>query len=106
VARTALLGGDEQLFRAREALAQVLGLQGQAGVASTFDVRGLVDDVGGSCSVVAHSERDDVVAARKAAQQARGSRDQTLWGYAPRFDLTTSAAALTSDHASSTPASW
>lgn len=95
VARTALLGGDEQLFRTREALAQLLGVEGQAGVATTFDVRGLVDDVGGSCSVVVRHERDDVVSARKAAEQARGSRDQTLWGYAPRFDLTTSAAALT-----------
>jgi outer membrane protein TolC len=95
VARTALLGGDEQLFRAREALAQLLGLEGQAGVATTFDVRGLVDDVGGTCSVVARNERDDVAAAHEAAQQARGSRDQTVWGYAPRLDLTTSAAALT-----------
>ncbi len=96
VARTALLGGDEQLFRSREALGQLLGFDGQAGVVAGFDVAGLVDDIqGDGCTRITAQQRDDIAAAQKQVDLAQASRNQSVWGYAPRLDLNTSAAALT-----------
>ena len=96
VARTSLISGDEQLFRAREALGQLLGFEGQAGVATDFDVKGLVADIkGDGCTEITAEQRDDIAAAQKQVDLSIASRNQSLWGYAPRLDVTTSAAALT-----------
>jgi outer membrane protein TolC len=101
VARAAVLAGDEQLFRARESLGELLGSNTQEGVAANFDVHGLTDDVRTSCTDVHSADgsdgdaRDDVRSARAQAESARKSQAQTLWGYAPRLDVVSNAAALT-----------
>lgn len=96
LARSSLIAGDEQLFRSREALGQLLGFDDQAGLAGDFDVKGLIDDIkGDGCTAIDKDQRDDVAAAREQLALNEASRNQALWGYAPRLDLTTSAAALT-----------
>ncbi|MCP3064143.1 TolC family protein [Myxococcus sp. K38C18041901] len=64
VARGALVAGDEQLRRTREALGLALGFGEPLGVDPSFDLRGLVDDTRRDCAALENlDERADLVAA-------------------------------------------
>jgi outer membrane protein TolC len=107
LARQSLIAGDEQLRRTRESLGQTLGEDGEVGVAASFDLGGLGDELVERCEVLQDGAlRDDIVAARARLEAAEASRDQALWGYLPRLDLSTSAAALTTDPGPGRLATW
>lgn len=90
IAREAVVSGDEQLIRAREALGLALGLDHEAGVSASFDVTGLVEDSLAQCRRIdTLAERADLAAARAQVESARKSRLQALAGYYPKLELTT-----------------
>lgn len=105
VARVTLLAGDEQLMRTREALALLLGLPGQAGVAPGFSLDGLVAETEKRCKPLGESERADVRAAKAGVEAAKSAKREAASGYLPTLDLTTNAFA-SADPENRNAASW
>ena len=96
VARSALITGDEQLRRTREALGLALGIDGEVGVVPEFVLDGLVAQTHQACRPLAHDElRPDLVAAREQVEAAAQSRAQAAAGYLPRVDLASNIGAFT-----------
>jgi outer membrane protein TolC len=107
VARGALVSGDEQLRRAREALGLSLGLDHAAGVNPSFNLQGLVEQIRQVCTPLQGvGERPDLVAARAQLESARDSRRQASAGYLPTLGLSTSAIGLTTDPGPGRLAIW
>lgn len=107
VAREAVVSGDEQLQRAREALGLALGLDQGVGPSPSFDITGLVDESLAQCRRLADvNDRSDVLAARFQLESARKSRLQALAGYYPTLGLTTSLFGYTTDPGFGRIGSW
>lgn len=107
LAREAVLSGDEQLRRAREALGQALGFGQEVGIGHGFDITGLVDESQAQCQKLASiSERADLASARAQVESARKSRLQALAGYYPTLGLTTSLFGYTTDPGFGRLGSW
>ncbi|MFY1831408.1 TolC family protein [Myxococcus fulvus] len=98
VARGALVAGDEQLRRTREALGLALGFGDSLGVDPSFDLRGLVDDTRRDCAALENLDaRADLVAARAQVAAARDSRRQASSGYLPTLGLSSTLLGLTTE---------
>jgi len=98
LARGALVSGDEQLRRAREALGLALGLGAPMGVATDFNLSGLLEDARRACVALEDPQsRPDLVAARAQVDAARDSRRQASAGYLPTLGLQSSLQAVTTD---------
>ncbi len=106
VARGALLLGDEQLRRTREALGVALGLQEEVGVPQGFVLTGLVEQAQRSCRPLSGEERADVKAAREAAQSAKAAQNQATAGYLPSLALTSSVFGYTTNPGPGRVGSW
>ncbi len=96
VSRSALVSGDEQLRRTREALGQALGIDGEVGVAPGFVLEGLVAETKQDCRPLQDGElRPDLVAANAQVEAAAHSRAQATAGYLPRVGLASNIGAFT-----------
>ncbi|WP_434390178.1 TolC family protein [Melittangium boletus] len=108
VARQALIAGDEQLRRTREALGLAVGLPEQVGVEPAFQLQGLVDETRQACAPLDGPEaRADVESARKNLTATRDSRQQATAGYLPTLGLSSNLSGYTtSDPAPAQLATW
>jgi outer membrane protein TolC len=107
LARQALISGDEQLRRAREALGSALGLDQAAGVNPGFNLQGLVAETQTSCAQLKNtSERPDLVAAQAQLESSRDSRRQASAGYLPTVALISNLAALTTEPGPGRVTTW
>ncbi|HEX8819971.1 MAG TPA: TolC family protein, partial [Archangium sp.] len=107
VARGALVSGDEQLRRAREALGLSLGLDRATGVSPAFNLQGLVEQIRQVCAPLESvSARPDLVAARAQLESARDSRRQASAGYLPTLGLSSSLLGYTTEPAPGRLATW
>jgi outer membrane protein TolC len=107
VARSAVISGDEQLRRTREALGLVLGIEGEVGVRRDFALAGLLEETRKHCRPLAEDEvRSDLVAAREDVAAAEASESQALFGYVPRLGVTSNVFALTTEPGPGRVASW
>lgn len=107
VAREALVSGDEQLRRAREALGLALGFDGPVGVSPSLRLQGLVEDTRTVCAPLdALDSRPDLAAARANVESARESRRQASAGYLPSLGLASSVNAYTTDPGPGRFSSW
>jgi outer membrane protein TolC len=107
LARQALISGDEQLRRAREALGSALGLDQAAGVNPGFNLQGLVTQTQTSCAPLKSvSERPDLVSAQALLESSRDSRRQASAGYLPTVGLISNLAALTTEPGPGRVTTW
>ncbi len=107
VARQALIVGDEQLRRAREALGLALGFDQAVGVAPSFNLQGLVAETQADCAPLKSvSERPDLLAASTQLESARESRRQASAGYLPTVGITSSALAFTTEPGPGRVSTW
>jgi len=107
LARAALIAGDEQLRRAREALGLALGVDGAVGVRPGLAGDGLLVEIGERCHPLkTGEERADVAAALAAVEAARARKAQAKAGYLPSIDFTSNLFAYTTDPAPGRFASW
>lgn len=107
VARGALIAGDEQLRRTREALGLSLGFGESMGVDPAFDLRGLVERTRNTCAPLERLDaRPDLVAARAQVESARESRRQASAGYLPTLGVSSTLAGLTTDPGFGRIATW
>nr|WP_233277968.1 TolC family protein [Myxococcus stipitatus] len=98
LARGSLVAGDEQLRRAREALGIALGFGHAVGVASSFNLNGLMEDARKACTPLEDLEsRPDLVSARAQVESSRDSRRQASAGYLPTLGLTSNLQGVTTD---------
>ena len=98
VAREALVSGDEQVRRAREALGIALGRDAAVGVGAGLQLDGLVRATQERCAPLdALSDRPDLRAARERLKAAEESRGAASMGYLPRLGLQSSAFGLTTN---------
>lgn len=96
VARSALIQGDENLRRTREALGLALGLDEQVSVAPKFGLEGLAQELREECRPLRDGElRSDLVAAREQVEAAASARAQAQAGYLPRLGLGSTVGAFT-----------
>lgn len=107
VARQALIAGDEQLRRTREALGLALGFSEEVGVNSGFNLQGLVDQTREECKSLGDlSQRSDLEAARTQLTSARQSRQQASAGYLPTLGVGSTLSAYTTDPGFGRFSSW
>jgi outer membrane protein TolC len=107
VAREALVSGDEQLRRAREALGLALGFEEPVGVSPSLSLDGLVTDTRNVCAPLdTLGERPDLVAARAQLESARESRRQASAGYLPTLGLTSNLNGFTTEPGFGRLATW
>lgn len=107
VARQALVAGDEQLHRAREALGLSLGLPQEVGVNPSFNLQGLVDQTRATCAPLkALTERPDIESARTQLESARLSTRQASAGYLPTIGVNSTAYGYTTEPAPGRVATW
>jgi outer membrane protein TolC len=107
VARQALISGDEQLRRAREALGLALGFDQAVGVTPSFQLQGLVSETQQDCAPLKSvSERPDLLAASTQLESARDSRRQAAAGYLPTLGLTSNALAFTTEPGPGRVSTW
>lgn len=107
VARSALISGDEQLRRTREALALALGLDVEAGVSRDFNLEGLLAETRAQCRPLGEGElRQDVASAREQAEAAAERRKQASAGYLPSLGLTSNLFGYTTDPGPGRLATW
>lgn len=107
VARSALISGDEQLRRTREALGFALGAQGEVGVVRGFVLEGLLAETREICRPLGGNElRSDLVAAGAGVEAAEERRAQAKAGYLPTVGLSSSLFAYTTDPGPGRFASW
>lgn len=96
VAKSALIAGDEQLRRTREAPGLAIGQDAEVGLAAGFSLDTMVLKVTDRCRPLDDEEqRADLVAAREQASAAHASRWQAVAGYLPTLGVSSSASALT-----------
>ena len=107
VARAALISGDEQLRRTREALGLALGLPEEVGVSKGFVLDGLVSETEQICHRIEGIEqRPDLVAAQENAIAARESTRQASAGYLPALGLTSNLTAVRTNPGPARFATW
>jgi outer membrane protein TolC len=107
LARQALISGDEQLRRAREALGLALGFEHGVGVSTGFNLQGLVAETRSTCAPLQSvEERPDLVAARAQTESARDSRRQAAAGYLPTVGLSSNLLALTTEPGPGRVSTW
>ncbi|WP_426753573.1 TolC family protein [Myxococcus sp. Y35] len=107
VARSALVAGDEQLRRAREALGLAVGFDSAIGVSRDFNLQGLVEETKQACTPLKDvNERPDLVASRAQVESARDSRQQATAGYLPTLGLSSTAVGLTTNPGVGRVAIW
>src|SRR5690606_2992388 len=98
VAREALVSGDEQVRRAREALGIALGRDGAVGVSAGLQLDGIVRATQDRCAPLdALSDRPDLVAASERVKSAEANRSAVTRGYLPRLGLQSSAFGVTTN---------
>ncbi len=98
LAREALIAGDEQLRRIREALGLALGSGRAVGVTPAFDLSSLADEARRTCSALpALDDRDDLRARRAELAAARARRAQAWAGHLPTVGLQSALSAYTTD---------
>ncbi|WP_407667230.1 TolC family protein [Myxococcus qinghaiensis] len=98
LARGALVAGDEQLRRAREALGIALGFGNAVGVDTSFNLNGLMEDARKACTPLEDLDaRPDLAAARAQVEASRDSRRQASAGYLPTLGLTSNLQGVTTD---------
>lgn len=107
LARDAVVAGNEQVRRAREALGLALGLDHEVGISPAFQIEGLVEESLTQCRRIdSIHERADVAAARAELEAARKRRLEALAGYYPTLGLTTSLFGYTTDPPFGKLGSW
>jgi len=107
VARGALVAGDEQLRRSREALGLAVGFDTAIGVTRDFNLQGLVEETRRACTPLRDvNERADLVASRAQVESARDSREQATAGYLPTLGLSSTAMGYTTDPGFGRVAIW
>lgn len=107
LARDAVVAGDEQVRRAREALGLALGLDHEVGISPSFKIEGLVEESLRQCRRLdSISERADIAAARAELEAARKRKLEALAGYYPTLGLTTSLFGYTTDPPFGRVGSW
>ncbi|MBX5483268.1 MAG: TolC family protein [Myxococcaceae bacterium] len=107
VARSALIAGDEQLHRTREALGLALGIDEEVGVSPSFALEPLIDEVKAECRPLEDpSRRADVVAAEEQVKAAAASREQATAGYLPTLGLTSTALGFTTSPGPGQVGTW
>jgi outer membrane protein TolC len=83
-ARATLVGGDESLREAREALGLALGIPEETGVARDVNIDGLAQSALASCKVVPTiDDRPDVAAARTALEVAKRNLENVYLEFFP-----------------------
>ena len=98
VARSALVAGDEQARRAREALGLALGEEGEVGVAPGVEIASLPDGIRQVCRPLDQGEaRSDLTAALARVDAARRRRGQARAAYLPTISLAGDYVAWTTD---------
>src|SRR5262245_19093579 len=97
VARFALIAGDEQLLRTREALGTALGVGHEIGVTPGFVLDGLVAETEQNCTKLDYKQRPDVEAARQNADSATAARKQASAGYLPTLGVASSLLGYSAD---------
>ena len=107
VARSSLIGGDEQLLRAREDLGAIVGLDVGVGVAPSFSIEQLVSTAHEQCEALPSiAERDDIKAARAQAEAAVAARREAWMGYLPALDVNSATAAYTTQESTGRFGTW
>jgi outer membrane protein TolC len=107
VARSAVISGDEQLRRTREALGTLLGVDGELGVRQKFALEGLIEETRTHCRPLREDElRSDLIAAKEDVAAAEESRSQAKAGYLPRLGVNSNLYALTTEEDTVRFASW
>ncbi|MFL5321011.1 MAG: TolC family protein [Myxococcaceae bacterium] len=107
VARGALVSGDEQLRRTREALGVAVGVNDEVGILPGFAMDGLVAEAQRSCTAQPGVEnRSDVVAARKQVEAASKNTEQASAGYLPSVGLSSTLLGVTTDPGFGRVATW
>ncbi|MFP2931354.1 TolC family protein [Pyxidicoccus sp. 3LG] len=107
VARGALVAGDEQLRRTREALGFTLGFGQPMSVDPSFNLQGLVDQTRNDCAPLESWEsRPDLVAAKAQVDSARDSRRQASAGYLPTVGISSNLQGFTTNPGFGRFATW
>ncbi|QSQ24600.1 TolC family protein [Pyxidicoccus parkwayensis] len=107
VARGALVAGDEQLRKAREALGFSLGFGQAIGVDPSFNLQGLVDSTRKDCSPLeGFDSRPDLVAAKAQVTSAHESKRQASAGYLPTLGVSSTLYGLTTEPGFGRFATW
>jgi outer membrane protein TolC len=106
-ARVSLVGGDEALREAREALGLTLGLPEETGVAPGMNVDGIAADALRLCKVVdTIDERPDIVAARTNLEVAKRNLRNTWFSLLPVLTAQTSLSATSAVNAGYPNPTW
>lgn len=106
VARGALIAGDEQLRRTREALGVALGIDSEVGLPANFGLEGMADEARAACKLVGWERRPDLEASRANVESARDGRKQASLGYLPTLGLTSTLFGFTTDTGFGRFATW
>lgn len=107
VARGALISGDEQLRRTREALGLALGLPTEVGVQQGFNLDGLLAETRAQCKELQPGElRADIRSANAQVESAAQSRAQAAAGYLPTLGLASGAYAVATDPPGARVTTW
>lgn len=107
LARAAVVAGDEELRRAREALGLALGVDADVSVGDALAGDALLTALAARCRPLRGEPRADLAAAEEDVAAARARRAEARAGYLPTVDLvTTLAAYTTADPAPAHVPSW
>lgn len=106
VARGAVIAGDEQLRRVREALGVALGIDSEVGLPPGFVLDGVADSARAACQSGSWEQRADLQAARANVESARESKRQASFGYLPSLGVTSSLFGFTTDPGIGRFATW
>lgn len=106
VARGTLISGDEQLRRARETLALLLGQQGELGVSPSLKLDSVIQEAQARCKPTEPENRADLLAARANVESAQKSREQATAGYLPALGLNSSLLGYTTQAGFGRFATW
>lgn len=106
VARGALIAGDEQLRRTREALGLAVGVDSEVGVPAGFALDGLASEARLVCKGVSWEQRADLQASRANVKSAQDSRRQASLGYLPSLGFTSNLFGFTTDPGIARFATW
>lgn len=87
--RSQLVGGDENLRKARESLGQLFGKSDGYGVPTTFTLDDIEPALKSACKVAKPDERTDVLAAKADLEVAKRGVTDVKLGFLPTLELST-----------------
>lgn len=87
--RSQLVGGDENLRKARESLGQLFGKSDGYGVPTTFTLDAIEPALKSACKVAKPDERTDVLAAKADLEVAKRGVTDVKLGFLPTLELST-----------------